>query len=89
VFGDPSPGNRLIQQANPDMTDDIIANAIAQMRSRNMVRSEDTKTLGIGAMTPQRWQSFFETMSQSGVYDKDLDWQSAFTTRFINKGEVQ
>ena len=89
VFGDPSPGNQLIQQANPDMTDDIIANAIRQMRSRNMVRSDDTKTLGIGAMTAQRWQSFFETMSQSGVYEKDLDWQSAFTTRFINKGEVR
>lgn len=83
VYGDPSPGNALIMQANPEMTEDIIANAISEMRQRGMVTSADGPE--IGAMSRHRWQGFFETMAESGVYSQQLDWQAAFTTQFINK----
>lgn len=88
IYGDPTPGNQLIKQVNPEMTDDIIANAISQIRAREMMRSADTETLGLGAMTEKRWRNFFNTMSQSGVYPPDLSWQSAFTTQFINDGDA-
>ena len=88
IYGDPTPGNQLIKQVNPEMTDDIIANAISQIRAREMMRSADTETLGLGAMTEKRWRNFFNTMSQSGVYPPDLSWQSAFTTQFINAGDA-
>ena len=87
IYGDPAPGNRLIMAANPDMTADIVNQAIDQMRARGLVLSGDAVTYGIGAMTTQRWRNFFETMAGSGVYDKDLDWRAAFTTQFINQGE--
>ena len=87
IYGDPTPGNQLIKQANPEMTDDIIANAISQIRAREMMRSADTQALGLGAMTEKRWRDFFDTMSQSGVYPRDLAWQSAFTTQFINRSD--
>jgi len=86
IYGDPTPGNRLIMAANPDMTADIINQAIDQMRERGLVLSGDAVTQGIGAMTEQRWQQFFETMAGSGVYAKDLNWRAAFTTQFINQG---
>jgi hypothetical protein len=35
-------------------------------------------------MSRARWQSFFTTMSENGVYRKSLDWQNAFTTKFVN-----
>ncbi|MGB1118393.1 MAG: ABC transporter substrate-binding protein [Parvibaculales bacterium] len=85
VYGDPAPGNRLILAANPDMTPEIIEQAIEQMRSRAMLQSEDTQAHGIGTMTRERWQQFFDTMSAHGVYAPTLDWQQAFTTRFVNQ----
>jgi len=84
VYGDPTPGNQLILAANPDMRQDIIDQAIEQIRSRAMLASSDTQKNGLGAMSRARWQSFFTTMSENGVYRKSLDWQNAFTTKFVN-----
>ena len=53
-----------------------------------MLQSEDTKANGIGTMTRERWQTFFDTMSEHGVYAPTLDWQHAFTTRFVNQTQV-
>ena len=67
VYGDPTPGNRLILKANPDMRQDIIDQAIEQTRQRAMLASPDTERNGLGAMSRTRWQSFFTTMSENGV----------------------
>ena len=83
IYGDPTPGNRLIMAANPDMTPDIIEQAIEQIRSRAMLIPENGDSQAIGTMQTERWQEFFETMSENGVYDKQLYWQDAFTTRFV------
>ena len=83
IYGDPSPGNRLIMQANPDMTSDIIEQAIEQMRTRGMLIPADGRRDGIGMMQEARWQDFFATMSANGVYPLSLDWQAAFTTQFV------
>ena len=86
IYGDPSPGNKLILAANPDMRQDIIDQAIEQIRQRGMLASPDTEKHGLGAMSEARWQSFFKTMSENGVYPTTLDWQNAFTTDFTNAG---
>ena len=86
IYGDPSPGNKLILAANPDMRQDIIDQAIEQIRQRGMLASPDTEKHGLGAMSAARWQSFFKTMSENGVYPTTLDWQNAFTTDFTNAG---
>ena len=86
IYGDPSPGNKLILAANPDMRQDIIDQAIEQIRQRGMLASPDTEKHGLGAMSEARWQSFFKTMSENGVYPLTLDWQNAFTTDFTNAG---
>ncbi len=86
IYGDPSPGNKLILAANPDMRQDIIDQAIEQIRQRGMLASPDTEKQGLGAMSEARWQSFFKTMSENGVYPLTLDWQNAFTTDFTNAG---
>jgi len=89
VYGDPTPGNQLILAANPEMRQDIINQAIEQIRSRAMLASSDTEKNGLGAMSRARWQSFFTTMSENGVYRKSLDWQNAFTTKFINPDDAE
>lgn len=88
IYGDPEPGNQLILAANPDMTSEIIDQAIEQIRSRALLHSQDTQNGSIGTMTTERWEKFFTIMSKHGVYGPELDWQQAFTTRFANQPPV-
>jgi NitT/TauT family transport system substrate-binding protein len=85
LYGDPAPANVLIKRDNPEMTDAVLAYGIAKIKEYGVVDSGDAKRLGIGAMTEARWQDFFNTMSEAGVYPRDLDYHKAFTLRFVDK----
>lgn len=86
LYGDAAPANALILNANPDMTQEIIDQSIAKMKSWGIVDSGDTLKLGIGAMTDARWQSFFDEMVKDGVYPATTDYKKAYTTQFVDKG---
>ena len=85
LYGDPGPANALIKRDNPEMTDELLANARETMKEYGIVDSGDAKTDGIGAMTEARWRDFFDTMVKAGVYPADLDFRRAFTLEFVNK----
>jgi NitT/TauT family transport system substrate-binding protein len=78
--------NAIIKKDNPEMSDDKIAYAIKVMNEKGIVRSGDALKLGIGAMTDQRWKSFYETMADAGVFPKGLDVSKAYSLAFVNKG---
>ncbi|MFW5679875.1 MAG: ABC transporter substrate-binding protein [Pseudomonadota bacterium] len=86
LYGDPSPANELIKADNPDMTDEQLAFSHAKMLEYGIVDSGDALTLGIGAMTDERWQSFFEKSVDWGVYPADMDYSRAYTLDFVNQG---
>jgi NitT/TauT family transport system substrate-binding protein len=88
LYGDPSAGNALIKRDNPEMTDDLIAQAIAKLREHDMALAGDARTLGLGAMTDARWKEFFDVMSAQGVYPAGLDYTRAYTLQFVNKGHA-
>ncbi len=85
LYGDPAPANKLIMQANPDMTADLIAYGRKTMIQRGTVDLGDAKTLGIGAMTDARWQAFYDSMVAVGVYKPGIDIAKAYTTQFVDK----
>ncbi len=78
--------NALIKQANPDQTDDRIAYAIKVLNERGIVLSGDALKDGIGAMSPQRWAAFYDSMVDVDVLPKGLDVARAYTLEFVNKG---
>ena len=84
LHGDPSPGNALIKQDNPEMTDALITYGREALKTRGIVESGDTASLGIGAMTDARWKDFFDTMASEGLYPRGLDYMRAYTLRFVN-----
>jgi len=88
LYGDPAPADALILQDNPEITQDVLDQARAKMLSYELATGGDAKELGIGAMTQERWQTFFAVMSANGVYETDLDWQAAFTSEFVNRGPM-
>ena len=42
-------------------------------------------TLGCGAMTDERWQSFYEGMRDVGLYPAGMDYKKAYSLEFVNK----
>jgi len=86
LYGDPSAGNALIKRDNPEMTDDLIAQAIDKMKRYGIALSGDAENMGLGAMTDARWQEFFDVMAKEGVYPKDLSYRDAYTLQFVDKG---
>ena len=83
LYGDPEPGDRLILKDNPEMTEDVLAQARQGMRDHRIVRSGDAESLGIGAMTDARWNDFFTIAAGQGVYPKTLDYKRAYTLAFL------
>jgi NitT/TauT family transport system substrate-binding protein len=84
LFKNPAPGNALIKRDNPEMSDDLIAQAIDKMKRYGIVVSGDVKTPAqIGLMTDARWKTFFDTMSADGLYPRSLDYRKAYDLRFV------
>jgi NitT/TauT family transport system substrate-binding protein len=85
LFSDPTPANTLIKKANPEMNDALIAYGIDSMKKHGILDSGDAKTMGIGAMSADRWTEFYQTVSDQGLYPKGLDVTKAYTLQFVNK----
>ncbi len=85
LYEDPAPGNKEIRAANPEMTDALIAYGRQVMKDHGIVDSGDALTLGIGAMTAERWAEYYNGMVAIGVYPPGLAIDKAYTTAFANK----
>jgi NitT/TauT family transport system substrate-binding protein len=85
IYGDNRPGNDLIKQGNPEMTDALLAYSVAAMKDHGIVDSGDTTSLGIGAMTDARMKSFFDKMVRAGVTKPSIDLAKGYTLQFVNK----
>jgi NitT/TauT family transport system substrate-binding protein len=88
--GDPTPAYTLIKKDNPEMTQDILDQAHAKLKSYAIVDGGDAQVTakgasGIGAMTDARWQTFFDMATAAGVYPKTLDYKKGYTLQFLAK----
>ncbi|MBV8110380.1 MAG: ABC transporter substrate-binding protein, partial [Hyphomicrobiales bacterium] len=85
LYGDNKAANALIKRQNPEMTDELLAYSIAKMKAYGIVDSGDATTLGVGAMTDARMQSFYEKMVRAGVVAPSIALAKAYTLQFVNK----
>lgn len=83
LHGDPAPGNALIKQDNPEMTDALLAYGRQALLDRGIVESGDAARSGIGAMSDARWADFFKAVSAQGLYPAGMDPRRAYTLRFV------
>lgn len=84
--GDPTPANDIIKAENPDMSDEKIAYTIKAMKDYDLVSSGDAASLGIGAMTAERWQAFYDELVAAEAQPAGLDISKGYTLDFVNKG---
>jgi len=83
IQGDGNAADALIRRDNPEMTQDVLDQARAKLKANGVVDGGDAALYGLGAMSEERWQAFFDVTSQAGVYPTGLDWRQAFTTQYL------
>jgi NitT/TauT family transport system substrate-binding protein len=86
LHGDYTKAREAVLKANPDYTKENFEASRGALIKFGIVESGDASKLGIGAMSDERWKEFFNTMVEAGVLPKDLDYKSAYTLKFVNKG---
>jgi NitT/TauT family transport system substrate-binding protein len=85
LYSDNQPANALIKRHNPEMSDDLLAYSVAQMKAYGIVDSGDALSLGVGAMTDARMASFFDKMVRAAVVKPTVDFRKSYTLQFVNK----
>lgn len=86
LYGDSKAANELIKKDNPEMTDEQLAYSIEAMKKLGIANYGDAVKKGIGCITAERYEKFFNDMVKAGVIDAGLDYKKAFDTRFTCKG---
>ena len=84
----PAPGNALIQQANPQMEDALMAFGLRKMQEYALVTGGDAKSQGILTMTDARWKQTFDFIASAGLTKPDLDYRQAYTLEFVKAVKV-
>ena len=77
--------NALIRSQNAEMPPEKMAYGLRIMQERRIVTDNEAATLGIGAMTHERWDRFYATMRENGVYPAGLDLRRAYSLEFVNR----
>ena len=83
MAGDYEPAMRAVLALVPTGGEDLFRFKMDQMKRRGLVDGGDAARLGLGAMTEARWRSFFDVMTQAGLYPASLDVRQAYTLDFL------
>ncbi|MEM8870079.1 MAG: ABC transporter substrate-binding protein [Pseudomonadota bacterium] len=86
LYGENSAANAAIIADNPEMTQDKIDFAIAKMLENGIVDSGDAETMGIGVLTGEKVQAFYDKMVEAGVVTDGLDLSKSFDASFTGQG---
>jgi NitT/TauT family transport system substrate-binding protein len=82
-FADPSKYVATLEAANSENTEDVVLWGAEQIKQ--LIDTGDATTLGIGAMTLERWQTVYDQLKELGVLkpETELDVSQAFNASFV------
>jgi NitT/TauT family transport system substrate-binding protein len=87
-LANPAPGNALIKEANPQMTDDLLAYGLAKMKQYAVVTGGDVGTRGLLTMTDARWEGTIAFLRAAGLANSGTDYAKAWTLDIANSVKV-
>ena len=87
-LANPAPGDTLIKQANPQMTDDLLAYGVRKLREYEIVTGGDARRFGLLTMTDARWQATAEFLRATGLAKPDVDYHRAYTLDLVKAVRV-
>jgi NitT/TauT family transport system substrate-binding protein len=80
---DPTAGNDLIKKINPNMDDGQINFGLKKIREVKAIESGDAATMGIGVITPERWQKTRDFLVSANLLQAGTDTTQCMTTEFV------
>ena len=80
---DPAAGNALIKKINPNMDDGQINFGLKKIREVKAIESGDAATMGIGVITPERWQKTRDFLVSANLLKASTDTTQSMTTQFV------
>lgn len=73
---DPLPANQVMAKLNPDMS--LEAMGLAAEAQRRLIETEETRKLGLGAMTLDRWEMLARQLTELGILSKSPPIKACF-----------
>jgi NitT/TauT family transport system substrate-binding protein len=82
-FADPAKYAPALEAANSENTEDVVLWGAEAIKA--LIDTGDATTLGIGAMTVERWQAAYDQLKELNVLqaDTELDVSQAFNASFV------
>jgi NitT/TauT family transport system substrate-binding protein len=87
-LADPAPGNALIKQANPQMSDALLAYGVQKLREYAIVTGGDARTSGLLTMTDARWKATLDFLRGAGLTKSGVDYRRAYTLDLVKAVRV-
>jgi NitT/TauT family transport system substrate-binding protein len=87
-LANPTPGNALIKQANPEMSDELLAFGVRKLNEFGIVASGDARKFGLLTMTDARWQATIDFLRSVGLAKSGVDYGRAYTLDLVKAVRV-
>jgi NitT/TauT family transport system substrate-binding protein len=87
-LANPAPGNALIKQANPEMSDDLLAYGVRKLNEYGIVASGDARKFGLLTMTDARWQATIDFLRSAGLAKPNVDYRRAYSLEVVKNVRV-
>jgi NitT/TauT family transport system substrate-binding protein len=87
-LANPAPGNALIKQANPQMSDELLAYGVAKLKEYAIVTGGDAHRFGLLTMTEPRWQATVDFLHSAGLAKPAVDYRRAYTLDLVKAVRV-
>jgi NitT/TauT family transport system substrate-binding protein len=87
-FANPAAGNALIRNANPQMTDALLAYGVAKLSEYQIVMGGDARGLGLLTMTDARWQATADFLRETGLAKPGVDYRKAYSLDLVKAVRV-
>lgn len=83
-LANPAPGNALIRQENPNMTEEQLAYSVAKLMELGVVTGGDAQRLGIGVIVEPRLKATYDLLLAHRLIDPvKVDFAKTFSTEFV------
>ena len=87
-LANPAPGNALIRQANPQMSDELLAYGWRKMKDYALVDAGDAMKSGLLTMTEARWDATVDFLKAAGLARTGTDYSRAWTLDLVKDVRV-
>jgi NitT/TauT family transport system substrate-binding protein len=87
-LANPAPANALIKQANPQMSDELLAYGVRKMGEYGIVTGGDARRFGLLTMADARWQATIDFLRSVGLTKPGIDYRRAYTLDLVKAVRV-